>query len=337
MKELIKRLSAGSGTSGFEENIAGIITSEITPYCDDVYTDILGNIIAVKYSGAENAKSVMIEAHMDEIGLMVKDIDKSGFILFTNIGGIDARALPSAEVTIHGIKDIWGVIGAKPPHLQTAEERKKGVQLNQLSIDTGLSYEDVTKYVRVGDSITINADCFELGDLFTGKSLDDRAGAGVVCDVFKRLNGKRLPADIYAVFAVQEEIGSRGAKVSAYTIKPDMAIIIDVTHGLTPDNDNNGFKLGSGVAVAKGPNINPELFDKLMKTAKKYNIKTETEVEGGDTGTDAWVVQTESGGIPSALLSIPLKYMHTSVETIDLNDLKELSNLITLFIQDMEE
>lgn len=336
MKELLKALSNADGVSGFEYRMTDIIKDRITPFADDVYSDALGNIIAVKRSGIENAKSIMLEAHTDEIGLMVRDIDENGFILFTNIGGIDARTLPSAEVTIHGKKDVWGVIGAKPPHLQTADENKKGLKIHDLSVDTGLSAEEVNELISIGDSISINSEFSELGSLICGKSFDDRASAAAICDVFSRLGKIKLPIDVYAVFAVQEEVGSRGAKTSAYALKPDMAIVIDVTHGLTPDNSEEGFKLGSGVAAAKGPNINGELFDKVMNTAKKYNIKTELEIEGGRTGTDAEVTQTAAGGIPTVLFSIPLKYMHTSVETIDINDVYTLSNLITLFIQDYE-
>ncbi|MCH5185264.1 MAG: M20/M25/M40 family metallo-hydrolase [Oscillospiraceae bacterium] len=334
MRDFIKKLSDARGVSGFEYRMSDIIKERLTPVADEIHTDILGNIIAVKRSGSENAKSIMIEAHMDEVGLMVLDTDENGFILFTNIGGIDLRTLPSAEVTVHGKKDVWGVVGAKPPHLQSAGEDKKGIKITDLSIDTGLTAEEVKKLVSVGDSITINSEFSELGSLICGKSLDDRVGAAAVCDVFERLGRINLDLDVYAVFAVQEEVGSRGAKVSANALKPDMAIVIDVTHGLTPDNPDNGFKTGSGVAVAKGPNINPELFDKVTETAKRYNIKTELEIEGGDTGTDAWVTQTAAGGIPTVLLSVPLKYMHTSVETMDIKDLYALSNLITLFIQD---
>ncbi len=334
MKEFIAELSNSDGISGFEYRMSDIIKQKLTPFSDEVYTDSLGNIIAVKRSGQSGAKSLMIEAHMDEIGLMVRDIDENGFILFTNIGGIDARTLPSAEVTIHGTKDVWGVIGAKPPHLQTADENKKSVKLSDLSIDTGLPADEVKKLIAVGDSITVNSEFFTLGSLITGKSLDDRAGVAAICDVFQRLAGTETNLDVYAVIAVQEEVGSRGAKVSANALKPDMAIVIDVTHAFTPDNHDSGFKTGAGVAVAKGPNINPAFFDEIMETAKRYNIKTELEIEGGDTGTDAWATQIASGGIPTVLLSVPLKYMHTSVETMDIKDLYELSNLITLFIRD---
>lgn len=337
MKELLRELSDTDAVSGSETPVSDIIKKYLSPFADDIYSDVLGNIIAVKRSGIENAKSIMIEAHTDEIGLMVRDIDENGFILFTNIGGVDTRTLPSAEVTVHGKKDIWGVIGAKPPHLQSAEESKKSLKIQDLSIDTCLPAEEVKEYISVGDSITVNSAFSELGALVCGKSLDDRAGAAAVCDVFSRLDRIKLPLDVYAVFAVQEEVGSRGAKTSAYALKPDMAIVIDVTHGLTPDNQEEGFKLGSGVAAAKGPNIDPALFDRVMDTAKKYNIKTELEIEGGDTGTDAWITQTAAGGIPTVLLSIPLRYMHTGVETIDMSDVQALSNLITLFIQDYQE
>lgn len=335
MRELIQKLSDMRGVSGSEYLITDEIQKMFSPFCDEVYTDALGSVIAVKRCGKENAPSVMIEAHCDEIGLMVTSITDEGYLTFANIGGVDNRILPSLEVTVHAKQDIYGVVGIKPKWLC---EDGKTVQIKDMAIDTGLSVEKVKEIVSIGDTVTIAQSVGELGKKqWSGKSLDDRASVAAVLKTMMKLSDKELNADVYAVCTVQEEVGCRGAKTSSYKINPDMAIAIDVTHALTPDNSENGFEAGSGAAIAVGPNLHKKLTQRLFDTAKKYNIKTQTEVEGSDTGTDAWEIQTSREGIPTALVSIPLKYMHTSVETLAVSDVKAVSRLLASFILDLEE
>ena len=338
MKELLEKLSALRGISGNEFKISNVISDVLRPYADEVYSDKLGNVIAVKKCGKSDAPKLMIEAHMDEIGLMVRDINDDGFIGFVNIGGVDSRILPGGEVIVHGTRDIKGVIGAKPPHLQTAEEAKKAIPMTDMVIDTGLKAEEVKELVSVGDAITVRGDfCTLLSGRVAGKSLDDRAGVAALVKVLESLDGKQLDCDIYAVAAVCEEVGGRGAAVAGYSIMPDIAIVIDVTHGLTPDNSKNGFELGSGVAIAKGPNLHPNVTNRLISIAKEKEIKYTIEVEGGDTGTDAWILQVVGTGIATALLSIPLRYMHTTVETLDTSDVDALCDLITEFCAGIDD
>lgn len=342
MKNLIDTLSNLRGISGFEYKISDCVAELFRPFADEVKTDVLGNVIAIKKSSKENAKKVMIEAHMDEIGLMISNIDKNGFLNFVAVGGIDASILPSAEVTVHGKKDIKGVIGAKPPHLQDRGENENAFKISDMAIDVGMSKEEVEKYVEIGDSVTFLQSVGELkGGKYSGKTLDDRAGVAALVTVMKSLMKTKLDVDVYAVAAVQEEVGLRGAKVAAYSVNPDIAIAIDVCHGTTPDNSYNAFELGEGVVVTVGPNIHPKLSKKLFDTAKEYNIKTQIDADGGDTGTDAWVMQVARYGVPTALLSIPLRYMHTSVETLSISDVEQTAQLLTRFIQnigdDMEE
>ena len=300
--------------------------------------DTLGNVIAVKRCGKENAKKIMIEAHCDEIGLMVRDIDDRGFVTMAMVGGIDARILPSSEVVIHGRKDVPGVIGAKPPHLQEADEAKKASKLTDMAIDTGMNADEVKKYVSVGDSITLAQSVGELGGgQFSGKTLDDRAGVAALITTMKNLMKIKTDVDVYAVAAVQEEVGLRGAKTAAYSINPNLAIAVDVCHGITPDNSDNAFETGSGAVISIGPNIHPKLQKRLSETAEKYHVKTELDVDGGDTGTDAWAIQASRCGVPTALLSIPLKYMHTSVETLSVSDVSAVSELLTYFIQNLDD
>ncbi len=337
MKELIKTLSNMRGISGYEYRINENIKDMLKDFCDDAKIDNLGNVIAVKKCGKENAKKVLIEAHIDEIGLMASDIDENGFISIVNVGGIDPRILPSAEVIIHGKRDIKGVIGAKPPHLLADGEEKKSSKMKDMAIDTGLSADDVKSIVSIGDSITMAVSCTQLmGDQITGKSLDDRACSAAVITVLKNLQKINLSVDVYAVFAAKEEVGGFGAMTATYNINPDIAIAIDVCHGITPDNSKDAFEIGDGCVITVGPNIHPKISDRLINTAKEYNIKHQIEVEGGNTGTDAWVMQVVGEGIPTGLLSVPLKYMHTTVETISVSDNKAVSDLLTFFLQNLD-
>lgn len=332
MEKLINELSDLRGVSGFEYLITDKIKEKFEPYADEVYIDNLGSVVAHKKSTQANSPKIMIEAHCDEIGLMVKSITDEGFITFTNIGGIDSRILPSLEVVVHGKEDVCGVIGIKPDFLQ---EEDKTAKLKDMAIDTGLELEKVKELISVGDSITIAQSVGKLGHRqWSGKSLDDRASVAALITVMKELSETELFADIFAVATVQEEVGCRGAKTSAFSINPDIAIAVDVTHGITPDNSEDAFKTGSGAIISVGPNLHPKLTQKLISICEKNNIPYDIEVSGGDTGTDAWEIQVARNGIPTALLSIPLKYMHTSVETLDISDVKTIAKLIYEFIND---
>lgn len=334
MRELIKKLSDMRGISGFEYRLTDKISGMLGKYCDSVTMDPLGSVIGVKKCGVENAPRIMIEAHCDEIGLIVTSVTDEGYLTFANVGGVDERTLPMTEVVVHGKRDLWGVIGIKPSYLL---EDGKTVKIKNLAVDTGLDGEKLRGLVNIGDSITIAQSVGILGkDQFSSKSLDDRASVAAVIEVMKNIADCDLKADIYAVAAVQEEVGCRGGKTAAYGINPDMAIAIDVCHGITPDNSDNAFEVGTGTVISVGPNLHPKLTDALFDIAEKKKIKVSTDVDGGNTGTDAWEIQTAYDGIPTALLSIPLKYMHTSVETIALADVKATVNLLTEFIKEQK-
>lgn len=334
MRKLIKQLSDMRGISGFEYRLTDKLAELFMPYADEVRTDALGNVIAVRECGKKGALKVLIEAHCDEIGLIVTSVTDEGYLTFACVGGVDERTLPSTEVTVHGKRDILGVIGIKPDYLL---EAGKTVKIKDMAIDTGFDAKTVKELISVGDSITLPQSVGALGKKqWSGKSLDDRASLAAVITAMKKLSEKDLDVDVYAVAAVQEEVGCRGAKTASYGINPDIAIAVDVTHGITPDNSKGVFEVGSGAVVAIGPNLHPKLTKRLIDTAKKYDIKISKEVEGGDTGTDAWEIQIARAGIPTALLSIPLKYMHTSVETLAVSDVKAVTKLLVSFITDME-
>lgn len=338
MKELIKELSSFCGISGFEYRINEKIKEKFAPFCDEVYTDISDNVICVKKCGKPNAGRIVIEAHIDEIGLMVNEIDKNGFLGVVSVGGVDPRILVSSEVVVHAKRDIAGVVGAKPPHLISKDEERKAYKITDLAIDTGLSADEVLSLIRIGDAVTMTSPCIELlGDKLAGKSLDDRASVAILLDVMKNLLGKDLGTDVYAVCSSKEEVGGFGAMTATYNIKPDLAIAIDVCHGITPDNSYSAYEVGGGAVVTLGPNIHPAISKRLKDVAEQYDIKIQIDVDGGNTGTDAWVMQTVGEGVPTGLLSLPLKYMHTSHEVISAVDAKAVSDLLCKFIENLGE
>lgn len=336
LKNNIKKLSSLCGVSGFEEKVSQYVVKLFEKYCDEVKTDALGNVIALK-KGLSSKESVMIEAHTDEIGLMITKIDKNGFLYFTNIGGIDARILPANRVTVHGKKNLRGIIGAKPPHLLAEGERDKTIPIDKLFIDIGMNFEEASKLVKIGDFATFCGDATQLSNnIISAKSQDDRTSIAIICDVLESLKNVTLPFDLYAVASVQEEVGLRGAPCAAYSVNPTFAIAVDVCHATTPDAKDDTYKTGSGTVITKGPNLHSELTNNIIKVLDDKNIKYNLDVEGGNTGTDAWAIQVSRNGIPTALFSIPLRYMHTPYETLDIRDAKATSDAISSFLSSIE-
>ncbi|NLV88581.1 MAG: M42 family metallopeptidase [Tissierellia bacterium] len=336
-KVFLELLSNGKGVSGFEYPLQNTIISAFDKYLDDISVDKLGNVIGVKkgtYKDNEKSIKIMIAAHMDEIGFMVKDIEENGFIRFTNVGGIDPRTILGQEVIVHGKEDLFGVIGSKPPHLQEPKEHNKAIKMEDMIIDIGYPKDKVEELVSIGDPITIRRNIKNfLGNRIAGKALDDRAGVAALYECMKELNKINHEVDVYFVTTVQEEVSMAGALVSTYKINPDIGIAIDVGFGATPELPRaSTVELGKGPAITLGGNIHPNLRKELVKIAKEYNIPNQIEVTPGPTGTDARAMQITRDGIPSLLLSIPLRYMHTSVELLDMEDIKNTGKLLAFFI-----
>lgn len=337
IKENIKLLSNLHGVSGHEHSVAKNVMGIFKPYCDECSIDAMGNVIAVKKSKNPKGK-VMIEAHMDEVGFIITNIDDRGFLYFSTIGGIDPGIMPAQEVIVHGKSRINGVIGAKPPHILTPEECKKTIPKDKLYIDTGYSAEEIKKIVKVGDTATMrNKTLFLLGDNVSTKAQDDRTSVAVLADVLGQLKDTDLPFDLYAVATVQEEVGLRGAGCVSYDINPDFAIAIDVCHGTSPDAKDNTFPTGGGAVISKGPNIHPLLVEAVINVMKIKGIEYSIDIDGGDTGTDAAAIQIAHNGIPTVLFSLPLKYMHTPVETISLSDVKATADAIGEFLKSVKK
>jgi endoglucanase len=340
---LLKEFCEASGVSGYESGIAAIIQKKFAIYCDEVTTDRFGNVIALKKScAAENngnkIKRLMLTAHMDEIGLMVSKIDEDGFLKFTSVGGIDPRVLISQEVLIHGREKIFGVIGLKPPHLTSDDEKEKSIRMDEMAIDTGFEKETVKELIRVGDIVTIQRETVELrNNFFSGKSLDDRAGIAALLECMEQLYNWKNVHDIYYVATGQEEVGLKGALAAAHTVRPDMCVAVEVCHArFTGLDSSRTAEINKGPVISIGPNIHYSVFEALKGTAEKYEIPFQIEVLPYPSRTDANSVQISNNGVAVGLVSIPLKYMHTSVETICIDDETRTGRLLADFVRDME-
>ncbi len=336
---LLKRLSEANGVSGYERQVQDLVIQEFGRCSDQVRTDALGNVIALKRgTGAEPRPSVMIAAHMDEIGLVVSRLEK-GFIYFQQVGGYDDRVLLGQPVMVHGRRDLPGVIGARPPHVLSAAERDKPIPSEKLLVDVGLPEEQVLQAVRVGDLITMDRNLVELrGGLVSGKALDNRVSvaAAVVClEELQRLHHRW---DVYAVATVQEEMGLKGAITSAFGLRPDLGIALDVTFAKQPGTpDEDTFPLGQGPAIGCGPNFHPKLQKALVETADSLEMSYALEPAATVGGTDAVAIQVSRLGIPSALISIPVRNMHTPVETMAVKDVERAGRLLAAFVSRLDE
>ncbi|MGI6031733.1 MAG: M42 family metallopeptidase [Eubacteriales bacterium] len=333
LKEYLWELGALEGASGFEHGLSSRVEALLDDLCDEVYTDPLGSIHGILYCGEEDAPKLLLDAHIDEIGLMVSGITDEGFLRVVNLGGVDSRILPGAAVTVHGREPLYGVMAAKPPHIQTAEEMKQAIALKDMVVDIGYDRQQAEKRVSVGDMITFRAQPeMLLGQVVTGRALDDRAGVAVLLSALNRLKKHRRSVDIEVLISAQEETGLRGAQVGGWRAMPDLALAVDVSHAKTPDaSGDNVYTLGGGAMIGVGPSLHRRITDQLCRLAEEHHIPHQVEVMGGDTGTNAWALQVVGQGIPCGLLSIPLRYMHTTIETLSLEDAKAVRDLICRF------
>ena len=337
--ELLKQLTEARGPSGYEAEIREIVREQFGQYADETRTDTLGSVIALKRGeGPEPRPTVMLAGHMDEIALMVKQIEK-GFLHITQVGGFDPRVLLGQQVIVHGRRELPGVIVSVPPHFTDPSERDKTVPLDKLFVDVGLPPEQVDKLVRVGDLITPDGRCTELSDGWAAsKAMDDRTAVAAIAICLEELTRLKHQWDVYAVATVQEEVGLRGAMTSAYGLAPTVGIAIDVTFGHQPGlSEAETIKMGEGPSIAFGPNIHPQVFDGLVTAAKAMELPHQIEPIPGRSGTDAWAIQISREGIPTGLLGIPLRYMHTPVETVVLKDVERTGRLLAGFIARLDD
>jgi tetrahedral aminopeptidase len=330
--DLLKRLTEAPGISGNEEAVRALIVEELTPLVDEVRTDALGSLIARKRGRGDGTHSLMIAAHMDEIGLMVTALDR-GFVRFTKVGGIDWQVMPSQEVIVHGRVDLPGIVASRPPHVLSAEERKKPLGKEHLFIDVGLRAEDLAQQVQIGDFISIQRETVKLGEkMATGKAFDNRACVVAMILMLHHLQGVHHDWDVYAVATVQEEVGLRGAITATFGVQPTLGIALDVTFARQPGaGDEETVEWDKGPAIGLGPNLHPKLRQRLLDTAKTNEFSYVDEILPGNTGTDAWAMQVTQAGIPTGLLSIPIRNMHTPAETVVLKDIERTARLLASF------
>ena len=343
--KIIKNLTEIQGSSGNESKIREYIEKTIAPYCSKTEVDSIGNLFGYieGEKGGESKLNILLESHMDEIGLMIRLIDKNGFIRFHQVGGQNPRILPGQTVTIHSSSgdDIIGLIGEKPIHLQEQEERKKTSKLEDLFIDIGAKdKEECNKLVSVGDYITLKQTCTQMiaNQRIFAKSFDDRAGCFVLIKLIMELSEikEKINNNLIFLFAAQEEIGVRGATVGAYKITPDISITVEVTHAIDfPGVNKDKYydcSLGCGTSISVGPNIHPKLSKSMIEIAKKEGLPFILEAEPRPTPTDARAIQITKTGIPCALVSTPVRYMHTNIETLQYSDMINTVKLLRKFL-----
>jgi len=332
--DILTKLTETPGPAGREQTIRQAIEAYWAPLSDEIRSDALGNLIALKKgSGAEPRPALMIAAHMDEIGLIVTGYEGE-FLRVHTLGGMDRRVLLGLEVTVHGKRDLPGVIGTRPPHVLPAEKRRTLAPWEGIFIDLGLPADKVCDLVQIGDHVTIARSLTTLKNgRVAGKALDNRASVTAVTLSLESLQQRNHAWDIYAVATVQEEIGSAGALTGAYGLRPNLAITLDVTFATQHDDGDTGaFELDQGPTIGIGPNFHPHLVQQLKEAAQAEEIPYQTEILPGSSGTDAWRIQIAREGIPSGLLSIPIRYMHQPVETACLKDIERTARLLTAFI-----
>ena len=332
----LENLLAAPSPSGYEQPAQRVFRSYLEPHAQ-VTTDVMGNVIGHIPGSGKELPRVMLVGHSDEIGLQVKYLDDKGFIYFGAIGGVDPHLTPGLRVQIHTRQGaILGVIGKRPIHLMEQKERETVVKLDAQYIDIGaVDRNEAAGLVRVGDPVTFSGGLERLqGDRVTASGFDDKAGSFVVAEVLRRVaaRARKLPIDLFGVSSVQEEVGLRGGTTSSYTVNPDVGICVEVDFATDqPDVErkhNGDVAIGKGPILPRGANINPVLFDLLAETAEKEKIPVQFTGIPRATGTDANVMQISRNGVATALVKIPLRYMHTPVEVLSLADLESAVRLI---------
>jgi len=336
--DLLKKLCITPGAPGYESKIRDIVLQEVTPLVDEIDTDYMGNVIALKKGNTD--KKAMAAAHMDEISFIITHIDQDGFARFHTLGGFDPKTLTAQRVIVHGKEDLMGVMGSKPIHIMSPEERKKAPQIKDYFIDFGMQAEKVKELVSVGDVVTRERDLVEMGDCVCTKSLDNRISVYILIETLKNL---QKPAfDFYAVFTVQEEVGLRGATTAARKINPDVGFGLDVTiaNDVPGAQDHEKITIlgkGTAIKIMDGSVISDSRMIRFMEqTAQKYNIPFQREILTAG-GTDTAGLQRGGEGAIAGCISIPARHIHSVVEMCHKDDIQRSIDLLTHCLQDLDE
>lgn len=338
--ELIKRLSVAIGVTGYvgQNAIQQVISEEMTPYVDRLERDRMGSVIGIKTGEQDRNqqnRKVMLAAHLDEIGAIVTKIDR-GFLRFARVGGLDDRLLMGQAVTVHGKRDLLGLIGSIPPHLLPPDQPNNTVNRNEMHIDVGLPPAQVEKLVQVGDLVSFARTPAELlNGLLSGKAMDNRSSVAAMIVCLQKLARLRHHWDVYAVATADEEWGQFvGATTQSYAIRPDVAIVLDVTFA---DVDEIEVKLDAGPVIGLGPSNHPVIRERLLQICRELELKYQTEAMPDGAGTDAYAIEISREGIPTVLISIPSRYMHSPVEVIQPRDVERAGRLLAHFIAGLDE
>jgi endoglucanase len=345
--EILKQLTAVDAPAGAERRAEELTRTLHGDTVVETRADALGNLIARVPGAADAPGRIMLAAHMDEIGLIVTKVEQ-GFLHVARVGGVDARSALGQEVTVYpsgpGAEaypdGLPGYVGSRPPHLLSEEERRKVIPMADLRVDLGRppAFFD-GGIVRVGDRVALRGPHVDLlGGRLATKALDNRASVAVMLGALGYLASMRHTWDVYAVATVQEEVGLRGATTAAFGLAPDIAIALDVTFGDTPGvSGDETFAMGKGPTVAIGPNLHPGIVKRLKEAADELEIPYAVEPAPAASGTDAWAIQVTQEGIPTGLLSVPVRYMHSTVETVVTDDLDRTARLLAAFIARLDE
>ncbi len=342
LKIFFRELVEAPSPSGFEEPAQEVYRKFVKKYSDEVKTDVHGNVIALR-KGKGKLK-LMVSGHADEIGFMVNFIDSDGFIYFRPIGGVDPSVLSGLKVDIYTSKGkVRGVIGRKAIHMMEKEEKSKTPKLKDLWIDIGAKdKKQAESIVSVGDPITFQLGMEEMrNDLVLTKATDNKAGVFATGALLKYLEKEKISVNLFCVSSVQEELGLRGARTSAFGIAPDLGLAFDVTiatdHPTTEKKKYGDISLNKGPVIARGANINSVVFDMLIETGKKNNIDYQIEAAPRATGTDANAMQLNRSGVATGLISFPNRYMHTPIEIVSLADIENAVKLAGEFVKKLND
>ncbi|MBN1317878.1 MAG: M20/M25/M40 family metallo-hydrolase [Anaerolineales bacterium] len=340
--QLTKRFTQASGLSGFEHPIRDEITAVWTPLVDEIRTDTLGNLIAIKKAtnsiNGKKRSTIMLASHMDEIGMIVTRI-RGSFLSIANLSGIDMRYLLGQPVWVHGRETLPGVVGSRPPHLLTEDDREKLVPLEKMVVDVGLSADKVESLVSVGDTISFRQETRQLlGDRITGKALDNRISIVALTICLEILQTRAHQWDVAAVATVQEEGTMAGIITGAYGINPDVGLAMDVTFADGPGvSSHEVMALNKGPTIGIGPSNHPGIHRTLVETAKSVELLYQIEPNPTGTGTDAWAMEVVRAGIPTGLIGIPIRNMHMPVEIADVRDIDRAGRLVAEFITRLDD
>ncbi|MGC6428551.1 MAG: M42 family metallopeptidase [Flavobacteriales bacterium] len=336
--ELLAEICEAAGAPGFEQRIREIVIREVTPLVDEVRLDNMGNVTAIK-KGKES-KKVMIGAHMDEIGFIVTHIDDNGFLRFHTLGGFDPKTLTAQRVIVHGKKDLVGVMGSKPIHVMTPEERTKSPKTTDYFIDMGMPKKEVEKFIQIGNPITRERKLIEMGNCINCKSIDNRVSVFILIEALREL--KETPYDVYGVFTVQEEVGIRGANVSTQEIQPDFGFGLDTTiaydvPGAAPHEKITELGKGTAIKVMDSSTIcDYRMVEYMKQIAKNNNIKHQLEIlTGGGTDT-AGIQRFTAGGSIAGAVSIPTRHIHQVIEMADKDDIRSSIDLLVACISSLD-